>query len=116
MSRVTCLCCALSIAVMTTAACAEPRSTDTVSRHTPVLGDYDREIREVTPRADGVRHVDTAATIGRLREAHATTYFYLILHAETDWTDLQDEFMPAAERAGIDVWVYLVPPSECCSP
>ena len=51
----------------------------------------------------------------RLRDAHVTTYFYLVLHAARDWDDLQREFLPAAERAGIDVWVYLVPPSECCS-
>ncbi|MBA2260539.1 MAG: hypothetical protein H0W18_16745 [Acidobacteria bacterium] len=73
------------------------------------------EIRERTPRGDGIRHVDTPATIAKLRDAHVTTYFYLVLHAASDWDDLQREFMPAAERAGIDVWVYLVPPSECCS-
>ena len=68
MSRVTTLLwSALSIAAVTAAACDEPRSTGTVRRSTPVLGDYDKEIREVTPRADGVRHVDTAATIARLR-------------------------------------------------
>lgn len=80
-----------------------------------VLADYDFEIRERQPRADGVRHVDTPATIARLREAHVTTYFYLIFHAATDWADFTREFLPAAEQAGIDVWVYLVPPSECCS-
>jgi hypothetical protein len=106
---------ALSIAVMAAVACDQSRSMSTGGRSTPILGDYDKEIREVDPRADGIRHVDTAGTIARLREAHVTTYFYLILHAETDWTDLKEEFLPAAERAGIDVWVYLVPPSECCS-
>ena len=81
----------------------------------PMLGDYNKEIRERTPRSDGIRHVDTPATIARLRDAHVTTYFYLVMHAASDWDDLQREFLPAAERAGIDVWVYLVPPSECCS-
>ena len=81
----------------------------------PMLGDYNMEIREQTPRSDGIRHVDTPATIARLREAHVTTYFYLVFHAASDWDDLQREFLPAAERVGIDVWVYLVPPSECCS-
>jgi hypothetical protein len=80
-----------------------------------IAGDYDMEIREPQPRADGIRHVDTPATIARLREAHVTTYFYLVFHASTDWTDFTREFLPAAEKAGIDLWVYLVPPSECCS-
>lgn len=80
-----------------------------------IVGDYNMEIREQQPRADGVRHVDTPATIARLREAHVTTYFYLVYHASTDWTDFTSEFLPAAEEAGLDLWVYLVPPSECCS-
>ena len=106
----------LSIALIASAAaCDESRGAGGTRRSRPILGDYDKEIREANPRGDGVRHVDTPATIARLREAHVTTYFYLILHAETDWADLKEEFLPAAERAGIDVWVYLVPPSECCS-
>jgi hypothetical protein len=86
-----------------------------VHRPRPIVGDYDMEIREPRPRADGIRHVDTPATIARLREAHVTTYFYLVFHAATDWADFTSEFLPAAEAAGIDLWVYLVPPSECCS-
>ena len=73
------------------------------------------EIREAEPRDAGVRHVDTPATIAMLRRAHVSTYFYLVLHASSDWSDLKDEFLPAAAQAGIAVWVYLVPPSECCS-
>jgi len=80
-----------------------------------ILADYDMEIREAEPRSDGSRHVDSAATIARLKEAHATTYFYLVYHERTDWADLEHEFLAAAGRAGIAVWVYLVPPSECCS-
>lgn len=80
-----------------------------------IVADYNMEIREPQPRADGIRHVDTPATIARLREAHVTTYFYLVLHAATDWADFTRDFLPAAEAAGIDLWVYLVPPSECCS-
>lgn len=78
-----------------------------------IIADYNREIREETPRADGIRHVDTQATIARLKEAHVTDYYYLVWHERTDWDDLIAEFLPAAERSGIDVWVYLVPPSEC---
>ena len=41
------------------------------------------------------------------------SYLYLVLHSpRTDWVDFCDEFMPAAQAAGIDVWVYLVPPTE----
>jgi hypothetical protein len=61
-------------------------------------------------RADG--HVDTAATVARLRALNATAYAFLIL-GPYDWDDLRLEFAPAAQAAGIEVWVYLVPPSEC---
>ncbi|MRG28173.1 hypothetical protein [Laceyella tengchongensis] len=78
----------------------------------PILGDYGGEIREKKPRADGLVHVDTPRTIQRLKELHANTYFYLIWHEKSDWDDLRKEFLPAARQAGINVWVYLVPPSE----
>lgn len=93
---------------------ADPASTRT-DGITHVLGDYDNEIREATPRADGVRHVDTGATIDALRHAHVNTYAYLVWHQKTDWDDLVHEFLPAAAHAQINVWIYLVPPSECCS-
>lgn len=70
-------------------------------------------IREAEPRADGFRHVDTPAMIERLRQMHATTFTYGVWDKATDWQDLTDEFAPAAEAAGIDIMVYLVPPSEC---
>lgn len=82
---------------------------------TNVLGDYDGELREAEPRADGIRHVDTPAVIAALRKAHVNTYAFLIYHSTTDWSDLVHEFLPAARQAQINVWVYLVPPSECCS-
>lgn len=78
----------------------------------PFLGDYAGELREPRPRKDGVRHVDTPRLIQKLKELGVTQYFYLIWHAPTDWDDLRREFLPAARRSGIDVWVYLVPPSE----
>jgi hypothetical protein len=117
MHRLTRLCWAgLSVAVIATMpACDQSPAIGGMRRSAQILGDYDMEVRETHPRADGIRHVDVARTIAGLRQAHITTYFYLIFHAETDWVDLKDEFMPAAERAGIDVWIYLVPPSECCS-
>jgi hypothetical protein len=104
-------------AAATVSACAPAISGRTVERAAPaaMLADYDREIREAQPRADAIHHVDTPATVAKLREAHVTNYWYLVYHEATDWTDLVHEFLPAAQRAGIGVWVYLVPPSECCS-
>jgi hypothetical protein len=69
-------------------------------------------LREDRPRADGYRHIDTPAMIARLTELGANTYIYGIWDAPTDWEDLRAEFAPAAAAAGIDVWVYLVPPTE----
>lgn len=79
---------------------------------TPIMGDYGGEIRETKPRADGRKHIDTPRLIKKLVDLKVNTYFYLIWHSPTDWEDLRKEFLPAAEKAGIDVWVYLVPPSE----
>lgn len=70
-----------------------------------IIADYDAELR----RPDG--HVNTPAMVERLKALGANCYFWLIWHAPTDWDDLQ-EFLPVARDAGIDVWVYLVPPSE----
>lgn len=70
-------------------------------------------IREAGPRADGFRHIDTPAMIERLQQLNVTMYTYGIWDMETDWDDLRLEFAPAAEAAGIDIMVYIVPPSEC---
>jgi|GEM_PF-3207538 len=77
-----------------------------------VYGDYAAEIRESTPRSDGIRHIDTPKLLKRLKEGYIQTYVYLIWHEVTDWDDLRLEFLPAAQKAGITVWVYLTPPSE----
>jgi hypothetical protein len=69
------------------------------------LADYDSELR----RPDG--RVDIDAMVARLKELGVTTYYWLIWHAPTDWEDLK-LFLPKAAEAGINVWVYLVPPSE----
>jgi hypothetical protein len=71
------------------------------------------EPRKAVPDSRGYHHIDTAATLSRLKQLHVNTYFYLVWHQPTDWPDFTDEFLPAAERAGIKVWVYIVPPSEC---
>ncbi len=70
-----------------------------------MIATYDAELR----RADG--RVDCQLMVRRLAQLGVNAYFWLIWHAPTDWEDLK-EFLPLAERAGIDVWVYLVPPSE----
>jgi hypothetical protein len=71
----------------------------------PQLADYDAELRLANGR------VDTDTLVQRLSALGVTTYYWLINHASTDWNDLQI-FLPKAARAGIQVWVYLVPPSE----
>ncbi len=70
-------------------------------------------IREAQARADGYRHVDTPAMIDRLKQLNVTMFTYDIWEGAHDWDDLVTEFAPAAQVAGIDVMVYLVPPSEC---
>jgi hypothetical protein len=55
--------------------------------------------------------VDGDALLTRLKELHVTTYYWLVWHARTDWDDLK-LFLPKAAKANIEVWVYLVPPSE----
>ena len=69
------------------------------------LADYDAELRGADGRVDTVRMVE------RLKEVGVTTYYWLIAHAATDWDDLK-LFLPGAAKAHIEVWAYLVPPSE----
>ncbi len=69
------------------------------------FADYDSEPR----RADG--HVDRDALLARLKELRVTTYYWLVWHAATDWDDLK-LFLPKAAQANLQVWVYLVPPTE----
>jgi len=82
---------------------AQPSARTT---HSPLhFADYDSEPR----LADG--HVDGDALLARLKELHVTTYYWLVWHARTDWDDLK-LFLPKAAQANIEVWVYLVPPTE----
>lgn len=69
------------------------------------FADYDAELR----KPDG--RVDVDALAAQLKELGVDTYYWLIWHAPTDWEDL-NLFLPKARQAGINVWVYLVPPSE----
>lgn len=81
-----------------------------VPQRPAIMGDSIKVLRS----ANG--HIDTAATILRLKTANIKTYFYLIgfANAEIDWNDFigTTGFMAAAQSAGIDVYVYLTPPSE----
>jgi hypothetical protein len=70
------------------------------------------QTREPAPRPDGYYHVDTPTLMARLARLHATTYAFLLWRSPSDFADLESEFLPAAERAGLEVWAYLVPPSE----
>jgi hypothetical protein len=69
------------------------------------LADYDAELRLPNGRED----VDTM--VARLKDLGVSTYYWLVWHAATDWDDLK-LFLPKAAKVGLNVWVYLVPPSE----
>jgi hypothetical protein len=56
-------------------------------------------------------HIDNSRLLTDLRELHANTYNWLIAHRDTDWDDLR-AFLPLARKAGVRVWVTLLPPSE----
>jgi len=77
-----------------------------------IYADYNSEVRETTARVDGIRHVDTPRLIQKLKAGSITTYAYLVWHQKTDWDDFRLEFLPAAQVAGLNVWLYLTPPSE----
>ncbi len=73
-----------------------------------ILGDYAGELRKPNGR------VDIDLTIQRLKDAHINTYAFLLWHnPQYDYADFL-LFLDAADKAGIDVMPYLVPPSESC--
>jgi hypothetical protein len=91
----------LSLLLSSVAVVAGPK----VARWPLHLADYDAELRQ----PDG--HVDCPAMLRRLKELGVTDYYWLVWHARTDWDDLK-RFLPQAQRAHINIWVYLVPPTE----
>ena len=93
--------CALALVLAGGSALAQSQSALTA----PHLADYDAELR--LPN----RRVDTEAMVRRLKELGVTTYYWLVWHAPTDWDDLK-LFLPKAAEARINVWAYLVPPTE----
>ena len=85
----------------------------------PVYADYGAVVRETSPRADGYSHVNTPYLIQKLVAGNIKTYAFLIWNAnsyKTDWDDFRLEFLPAAQAAGINVWLYLTPPTENIPP
>lgn len=81
----------------------------------PIYADYAGVVRETSARSDGFLHVDTPYLIQKLVAGNIKTYAFLIWNAnsyKTDWDDFRLEFLPAAQAAGIDVWLYLTPPTE----
>lgn len=100
--------CLLAITSTVAHSAPEPPATQPARERIPIrdiLADYDDELRGPDKR------VDCDAMVARLKELGINTYFWLIWHAPTDWDDLK-LFLPKAAKAKIDVWVYLVPPSE----
>lgn len=70
----------------------------------PTSADYANPLK----RPDG--RIDTEALVCRLKELGVGTYYWLVEPA-ADWEDLK-LFLPKAGEAGLQVWVYLVPPTE----
>jgi hypothetical protein len=66
-----------------------------------MLGDYGEFIHS----AD--RNMKTQTTIKQLKKLHVNTYFYKIHHSAAAWRHLLKDFLPAAQKAGINVFVYL---------
>lgn len=56
--------------------------------------------------------VDEQKLIDQLKDIHANTYNWLIWRGGKDDYDGLKHFLPVARRAGLKVWVTLVPPSE----
>lgn len=105
MRTVICVLGILIVPAMAAPAAAQVTAPPALAFARPHLADYDAELRGRD------RHVDLDAMVRRLHELGVTTYYWLVYHGTADWDDLQ-AFLPKASRAGIDVWVYLVPPTE----
>ncbi len=87
-----------------------------------MLADYAAPQRKAEG-SDGIKHIDTDATLARLAAAHVNTYAYLIYGgadwgsagpeaiSQAQWDDLP-AFVDAAAARNIAVLAYLVPPSE----
>lgn len=82
-----------------------------------ILGDYGAPIYQ--PSTDRVPTIDAAATVAALKRAHVNTFAYLICPDPSrnpavslkQWQDLPG-FAAVAATAGIQIFAYIVPPSE----
>ncbi|GAA2689095.1 hypothetical protein GCM10010412_078110 [Nonomuraea recticatena] len=77
-----------------------------------VVGTAGNLIREVEPRADGIKHMDSKAMIAALKALNVNTYVYPLAGGYDHWDDLRNEFLLAAADAGINVWVMVYAPSQ----
>ncbi len=96
-----------------------PVYTPHLSGQPPVYADYGNVVREASPRADGYYHVNTPCLIQKLVSGNIKTYAFLVWNPnsyKTDWDDFRLEFLPAAQAAGINAWLYLTPPTENSPP
>lgn len=110
------------------AAPPEPAPESAASSGTPhhdtMLGDFAAPIYHEETSPEGVKLVDAEATLDALEEAKVNTYAYPIFGlphygdgtagpieiTQSQW-DRVPEFAEAASKRGIDVYLYLVPPS-----
>jgi hypothetical protein len=99
------LCLVLAVTLLARVAAGQPQAPILKG----LLADYNSELRLPD------RRVDIDGMTARLKDLGVNTYMWLIWHAPTDWDDLK-LFLPKAADAGIQVWVYLVPPSEAPPP
>jgi len=100
-----------STTTTTTTATTTTSFSPNVSRSQVVLGDYAGELRNSSGR------VSVSLMIDRLTNASVNTYAFLLWHKPTtDWEDLRI-FLETLEKrqSGMNVLVYLVPPSENCT-
>lgn len=72
-----------------------------------VHGDYAGALRDASANV-----IDVPATVARLANAHVDTYAYLIYRDPQNEWDTLPAFLGAAAQSHINVWVYLVPPTE----
>ena len=62
------------------------------------------------PRLENGR-VNLDKLLSELKDLHADVYHWLIREKNREWDDLT-QFLPLARKAGIKVWICVVPPSE----
>ncbi len=72
-------------------------------------GPFVKGYYDAIPHTDG--KPDTGKLAQMLSESNANTYNFLVQSPERDIPVLE-EFLPEAERIGVDVWVTILPPSE----